>query len=224
MEANLIIRQTTIISIIIQIITGIIGGAALFVPLAEKDKILGDVLSFEMGVQAIELVFYIFFLYLKDISLITTARYFDWFLSTPVMLLTMSAYFAYEGLKEKFRNESIQEFFQENQRPLYAIFVFNFLMLLSGLLGEWNYIPKPFAFVYGFVALVFSFGTLYKHFVRNTSFLKSMFGVMAVIWSGYGFAFLAEPVTKNISYTILDIFAKNFFGIYLGLNIFKLRA
>ncbi len=136
----------------------------------------------------------------------------------------MSAYFSYEGLKEKFRNESIQEFFQENRRPLYAIFFFNFLMLLSGLLGEWNYIPKLFAFFYGFIALLFSFGTLYTNFVRDTVFLNGLFGIMGILWSGYGFAFLADPVTKNISYTILDIFAKNFFGIYLGLNIFKLRS
>jgi bacteriorhodopsin len=224
MEAASIVRQTTITSIIVQIITGVIGGAALFVPLAEKDKILSDVLSFEMGVQVIELVFYFSFLLLKDVSTITLARYFDWFLSTPVMLLTMAAYFAYEDLKEKFRNESIQDFFAQNRRPLYAIFFFNFLMLVAGYLGEIGYVTKPFAFVYGFVALALSFGTLYKNFIHQTIFLKVFFAVIAAIWSGYGFAFLADPVTKNIAYTVLDIFAKNFFGIYLGLNIFRLRA
>jgi len=50
MEALATVKSTTILSIIVQLITGIIGGAALFVPLAEKDKILGDVLSLEMGV------------------------------------------------------------------------------------------------------------------------------------------------------------------------------
>jgi len=222
--ATSLVHNTTIISIIVQILTGIIGGAALFVPLAEKDKILSDVLSFEMGVQVIELIFYFSFLFLKDVSAITLTRYFDWFLSTPVMLLTMAAYFAYEDLKPKFRNESIQDFFAENRRPLYAIFFFNFLMLLAGYLGEIGYVTKPFAFVYGFLALALSFGTLYKNFIHQTTFLRAFFAVIAVIWSGYGVAYLANPVTKNIAYTVLDIFAKNFFGIYLGLNIFKLRT
>jgi hypothetical protein len=38
-----------------------------------------------------------------------------------------------------------------------------------------------------------------------------MFG----IWALYGVAFLCPSVVKNVSYTILDIFAKNFFGIFL---------
>jgi hypothetical protein len=224
MEALAKVQSTTIISIIVQIITGIIGGAALFVPLAEKDKILGDVLSFEMGVQVIELVFYLWFLFLKDVGTITTTRYFDWFLSTPVMLLTMAAYFSYESLKQKFRNESIQEFFAENRRPLLAIFYFNFLMLLAGFLGEIGYIGRFFAFVYGFLALALSFGTMYKKFVLSNGFVQKFFGLMATVWSGYGIAFLFDPVSKNIAYTILDIIAKNFFGLYLGLNIFQMRS
>jgi hypothetical protein len=224
MEGHQIVRNSTIISLIVQIITGIVGGAALFVPLGEKDKILGDVLGLEMGVQVIELIFYFWFLFIKDVATITTTRYMDWFLSTPVMLLTMSAYFSYESLKEKFRNESIQEFFAENQRPLYAIFYFNFLMLLSGLLGELGYVSKLFAFLYGFVALALSFGTIYKNFVLVSGFVTTFFTIMALSWSGYGIAFLLDPVKKNVIYTILDIIAKNFFGLYLGFNIFKLRT
>jgi bacteriorhodopsin len=224
MEGYQVVRNSTIISLVVQIITGIVGGAALFVPLGEKDKILGDVLGFEMAVQVIELVFYFWFLFIKDIATITTTRYLDWFLSTPVMLLTMSAYFSYESMKEKFRNESIQEFFAENRRPLYAIFFFNFLMLLAGMLGELGYVTKLFAFLYGFVALALSFGTIYKNFVLASGFVTSFFTIMAVAWSGYGIAYMLDPVKKNVVYTILDIIAKNFFGLYLGFNIFKLRT
>lgn len=224
MEGIQTVRTSTIISLIVQILTGIIGGAALFVPLAEKDKILGDVLGLEMGVQVVELIFYIWFLFLKDVTTITTTRYFDWFLSTPVMLLTMAAYFAYESLREKFRNESIQDFFAENRRPLYAIFLFNFLMLAAGFLGEIGYIPKLFAFLYGSVALLLSFGTLYKNFVLRGGFVQAFFGLMAAVWSGYGIFYLLDPVSKNIGYTVLDIFAKNFFGLYLGFNIFQMRT
>lgn len=224
MEGYQIVRNSTIYSLIVQIITGIIGGAALFVPLEQKDKILGDVLGLEMGVQVIELIFYFWFLFVKDIGTITTTRYFDWFLSTPVMLLTMSAYFSYESLKEKFRHQSIHDFVKENQRPLLAIFFFNFLMLLAGYLGEIGLVTKLFAFLYGFVALSLSFGTIYKNFVLREGFVQNFFGIMAVAWSGYGVAYLFDPVKKNVIYTILDIIAKNFFGLYLGFNIFKLRG
>jgi bacteriorhodopsin len=224
MEGYQIVRNSTIISLVVQIITGIIGGAALFVPLGEKDKILGDILGFEMAVQFVELVFYFWFLFLKDVATITTTRYFDWFLSTPVMLLTMAAYFSYESLKEKFRNESIRDFFAENKRTLYAIFLFNFLMLLAGLLGELGYVTKLFAFLYGFVALLLSFGTIYKNFVFGSDFVKGFFGLMAITWSGYGVTYMFDPVKKNVAYTILDIIAKNFFGLYLGFKIFQMRS
>ena len=32
----------------------------------------------------------------------------------------------------------------------------------------------------------------------------------------YGIAALMNYTTKNIMYNILDLFAKNFFGVYLG--------
>lgn len=224
MEGYHIVRNSTIYSLIVQILTGIIGGAALFVPLEEKDKILGDVLGLEMGVQLVELLFYFWFLFVKDIGTITTTRYFDWFLSTPIMLLTMSAYFSYESLKEKFRHQSVGDFFYENQRPLLAIFFFNFLMLLAGYLGELGYVTKLFGFLYGFVALALSFGTLYTNFVLTSGFVQNFFAIMAITWSGYGVAYLFDPVRKNVIYTILDIIAKNFFGLYLGLNIFKMRG
>jgi bacteriorhodopsin len=32
----------------------------------------------------------------------------------------------------------------------------------------------------------------------------------------YGIAALMDYKTKNIMYNILDLFAKNFFGVYLG--------
>jgi hypothetical protein len=140
------------------------------------------------------------------------------------MLLTMAAYFAYESLKQRFRNESIQDFFRDNRRPIYAIFFFNFLMLLAGFLGEIGYVTKLFAFVYGFLALLLSFGTLYKNFVLSEGFVTYFFGAIATVWSGYGIAFMLDPVSKNIAYTVLDIFAKNFFGLYLGLNIFQMRS
>jgi bacteriorhodopsin len=40
-----------------------------------------------------------------------------------------------------------------------------------------------------------------------------------MVWFIYGLAALMSYKTKNIMYNILDLFAKNFFGIYLGIVV-----
>jgi hypothetical protein len=44
---------------------------------------------------------------------------------------------------------------------------------------------------------------------------------MFFIWALYGVAFLLPSIPKNIGYTILDILAKNFFGIFLAYAIYS---
>jgi bacteriorhodopsin len=42
---------------------------------------------------------------------------------------------------------------------------------------------------------------------------------MFVVWSLYGVAAVFDFTTKNISYNILDLFAKNFYGLFLYIII-----
>ena len=44
---------------------------------------------------------------------------------------------------------------------------------------------------------------------------------MFFVWSLYGVAALLGDKLKNISYNILDIFAKNFYGLFLYFFILK---
>jgi bacteriorhodopsin len=45
---------------------------------------------------------------------------------------------------------------------------------------------------------------------------------MFIVWSLYGVAAILPFFIKNISYNILDIFAKNFFGLFLyGIILWK---
>ena len=88
------------ISLLIQLITGIVGLYGLSLPLAPTDGVLHQVLTLEMIVQFIEFIFYIGFLTVFHLTSLTQARYYDWFLSTPIMLFTTSLYFYFKNFVE----------------------------------------------------------------------------------------------------------------------------
>ncbi len=88
-------------------------------------------------------------------------------------------------------------------------------MLLFGYLAEVGMMNRGLAFVLGTGALCGSFGIIYKNYAKFSEKTKNIFWLMFGLWALYGIAFLFPPVTKNLSYTALDIFAKNFFGIFL---------
>ena len=85
-----IVSSATKISLGVQAITGLLGIYGLTIPLAPKDVILRQVLGLEIVVQIIEFVFYLGFLSILNLNSLTQERYYDWFLSTPVMLFTIS--------------------------------------------------------------------------------------------------------------------------------------
>jgi hypothetical protein len=88
-------------------------------------------------------------------------------------------------------------------------------MLLFGFLAERGVMDKMLAFVLGTAALCGSFGIIYENYAKYSEKTRKIFWAMFGIWALYGAAFLCPPIVKNVSYTILDIFAKNFFGIFL---------
>jgi len=210
------LQFATISSLIVQFITGIFGAYGLTVPLAGKDIILKQVLGLEMLVQGIEFVFYISFLAAPSILTLTQSRYHDWFLSTPIMLFTTSLYFFYVNFIENGEEiADLRNFIQTNLKPILLFVFFNFLMLLFGYLGEFGLLDKMTAFWLGTGALAASFGTIYVNFAQYSPKTRRLFTIMATIWTLYGISFLLNPVYKNIGYTILDLFAKNFFGLFL---------
>ena len=94
-------------------------------------------------------------------------------------------------------------------------------MLLFGYLGELGVISKAAAFWLGTAALFGSFGTIYYEFAQQSEKTKRLFWIMFSIWSIYGVAAVLPYKIKNSMYNILDLFAKNFFGIFLSYVIFK---
>jgi len=212
-----IVNDATKVSLVIQTITGIFGLYGLTIPLAPKDAILRQVLGLEVIVQIIEFIFYIGFLSVFNLNDLTRKRYYDWFLSTPVMLFTISLYFFYVNFIEGQDTKpiSLTDFTKNNFKEITGIVILNFLMLLFGYLAEVGMMDRRLAFVLGTGALCGSFGIIYKNYAKFSEKTKNIFWIMFGLWSMYGIAFLFPPVTKNLGYTALDIFAKNFFGIFL---------
>jgi bacteriorhodopsin len=211
------VNTATKLSLGVQTITGLFGLYGLTIPLAPKDAILKQVLGLEMIVQIIEFVFYIGFLSVFNLKDLTQKRYYDWFLSTPVMLFTISLYFFYvnfiEGRDKK--PIDITEFTKNNSKQIIIFIILNFLMLLFGYLAEVGIMDRGLAFVLGTAALCGSFGVIYESYAKFSEQTKNIFWIMFGLWAMYGIAFLMPPVAKNVGYTALDIFAKNFFGIFL---------
>lgn len=215
---------STNFNIIIQLLTGIIGLNGLFIKLPEKHSILNSILTLEMIVQFIELFFYIFILKsmaTTSLPQMASMRYMDWIITTPTMLLTTIIFYKYEEYLEKNSKERIEfwEFFKTDRVNIINIFVCNFLMLFFGYLGEIGIIDMQLSLILGFIFFGITFYIIYiKYTVTSKNAIK-LFYYIFIIWSIYGIAALMSPHTKNNMFNILDIFAKNFFGLYLFYRI-----
>ena len=217
---TLLVKRTTEFSLLVQLITGLYSTLGLTINLDEKDQILQKIMSLELIVQIIEFVFYVFFVLYFNLETLATSRYSDWIISTPTMLFSMAAYFFYEEQKEKNSVENnLLKFTLDNKWPLLEIFFFNFCMLAFGYLGETKLIDRYTAFSLGTACFARSFYILYTEFAEKSVIGKQLFSILFVIWGLYGVAFLTPVVQKNIGYNILDIVAKNFFGLYLYYKI-----
>ena len=60
------------------------------------------------------------------------------------------------------------------------------------------------------------FYIIYDKFAKYTELGTTLFWYFLVVWSLYGVAACLSYKIKNISYNILDLFAKNFFGLFLA--------
>lgn len=235
MYFNLDVKQSTDLSIAVQIITGVAGLAGLAFALDKKHEILREILNVELGVQAVELAFYIFVLrktVATDLEGMAAVRYFDWFITTPTMLLTTIVYFKYEEMMETERQNpgvevpplELGQFIHDNAKNIAIILACNFLMLLFGYLGERGMGDKWVMGGAGFVFFFAAFYVIYTEYAVKTPIGKNLYAVLFIVWALYGVAYGFGDVVKNNAYNGLDIVAKNFFGVFLSAKIYSLRA
>ena len=217
------VKNTIWFSLLVQVITGIVSLHGLFIKLPEKDRILTDILGLETIVQFIELMFYIWISYaMININNMTPRRYIDWVITTPTMLLSTIIFMKYQEEKEK-NGKKIEfwEFINENKNNILLIFFYNFAMLAFGFLGEINMISKYITTPIGFYFFYKCFSLIYYNYAVSSQLGQKLFTFMGSVWSLYGVAALMPTNIKNISYNLLDIVAKNFYGLYLYYKILQ---
>ena len=90
-------------------------------------------------------------------------------------------------------------------------------MLIFGLFSELKILNTKTAVALGFVPFILYFKIIYNNFINKNSPPRQiiMYSFFVIIWSLYGVAALLPYNEKNTMYNILDLFAKNFFGIIL---------
>ncbi len=223
------VQFSTNLSIFIQIITGLLSIQGIFIPLPDQYLVIREILVLEIIVQIVELFFYFFFLR----SMASTAlpqmaatRYFDWVITTPTMLLTTIIFFKYQEHIENFSKKeklTFWGFIKENKKNIFLIFLSNFLMLLFGYLGEIQAIRMDVSLVLGFFFFAYTFYIIYSDYAINSKQSLKMFYFILFIWGLYGVVATFNIQNKNHSFNILDIFAKNFFGVYLYFKILSIK-
>ncbi len=221
-----LVYKTMYISIIVQIITSLVSLHGLFVKLEPTDRILKDILGIETFVQFVETFTYIWIIMsIRKIGNMTPRRYFDWMITTPIMLISTIIYMDYMYKRENEPETSLTliEFLRDNRTNIVLIFVLNALMLLFGYMGETGRIKKHIGIPLGFMAFFAVFYLIYHNYAVKTQSGKNLFYFVFGVWFLYGIAAMFPGIPKNISYNILDIIAKNFYGLFIYYKILQLR-
>ena len=216
------IKITVYFSLLVQIVTGVFDYYVIQLNIPSKFLIIQEVLIMELIVQIVEGIFYVWLaLNITTVANITPHRYYDWYLTTPTMLVSLCIYLVYLNNEER-NIETKDSFFKiiyDNMNVLISILFLNFLMLTSGYLTEIKKFSQVSGVLIGFIPFFIFFYLIYYYFARFSQQGTQIFFYFLIVWSLYGVAALMSYRIKNIMYNILDLFAKNFFGLYLGFVI-----
>ena len=209
---------STYLSIIIQVITGIINLWGLHLNVDDNKKIFKDLLNVELFIQNIELVFYIWMANnLNMIQNITPYRYLDWIITTPTMLITLMAFL------DKDKNSNLYNYIQKNKYFIIKIIVLNLIMLLFGLAGELKYLDYDSAIILGFIPFIYYFKLIHDKYITEKTSSENIntYWFYFIIWSLYGIVAFLSYEYKNSAYNIIDLFSKNFFSVFLVYLLWK---
>jgi len=214
---NEVIYTTGVISFIIQVLTTIIDTYALSIPIPYSLNDIKGLLWIEYIVNFIEGIFYLWMLNnFSAVKNITKFRYYDWVITTPTMLFTYSMYIlTIKKIEEKQQHTLIQSI-NEEKYTLLIIILLNWLMLFFGYIGELGKMSVKLSTFLGFIPFTIMFYIIYEKYSKYTSLGINTFIYFVIVWGLYGVAALMSYEVKNIMYNILDLFAKNFFALFLA--------
>jgi len=217
------VYTSLIASVIIQVITGIIDIRSLFLKVPLKFSFLKQIVFMEIVVQFIEGSFYLYWLYnFVNILNITPQRYFDWIITTPTMLISLILYLIF--LEHKNNNTSYKlNFFKlinKEFNTIITVVLLNWAMLLFGYLGETSAIPLLLGVLLGFIPFLIYYYIIYKKYALLSNDGFKIYFYFFIFWSLYGIVAVLPYEIKNTCYNILDLFSKNFFGLFLAYILF----
>lgn len=208
------IYNTGLISLVIQIITGLFDIYVLMIPTKGHHIFLKNLLWIEFCVQIVEAIFYIWLITRSnDNKSITQYRYYDWIITTPTMLFTFCMYLIHVSN----RTLSFKDAILENLDIFIWIFGMNTLMLFFGYIAERGIISFITGAFLGFAPFFAMFYLIYKNFAKASTIGMITFWYFSSIWALYGVASILSYIYKNTMYNILDLFSKNFFGTFLAM-------
>lgn len=227
MNLNKVLKNTVDMSLIAQLVTGFIDLYAMTFNYNGDKLLLKGLIGIEVFVQFIELIFYMWLaISISTEKNITPKRYYDWVITTPSMLFILIVYLEYlrNGNKvikpeEETTNWTSIDYlwhsFEKHSNDLYFVIVLNFLMLFFGYLGEINIMSTSNSVMCGFLPFVVYFYFIYEKYAKYSTRGIVLFLIFSTLWALYGISALLPYTLKNIGYNVLDIFSKNFFGLFL---------
>jgi hypothetical protein len=219
MDTKYVFFITLVISIIVQIITGVIEIGAFFIKVPTIYSLIRELLILELVVQIIEGTFYFWLAYnFTKIINVAPKRYIDWAITTPTMLITLILYLIYLNERKKNQTNELTFFtlLKDNSDIIIPVIILNWLMLLFGYLGEMKIIPILFGIILGFIPFLMYYYMIYVNYVTENTGGYFLFWYFFFFWSLYGVVAVLPYYVKNSFYNILDLFAKNFFGLFLS--------
>jgi hypothetical protein len=219
MDTKYLFYITLVISIIVQIITGIIEIGAFFVKVPTIYLLIKQLLIIELVVQFFEGMFYFWLVYnFTKVLNVTPKRYIDWAITTPSMLITLMIYLIYLNKKKENKINELDFFtlLKDNLNIFIPVVILNWAMLLFGYLGEMKIIPVLLGIFLGFIPFLIYYYIIYVNYVTENTSGYLLFWYFFCFWSLYGFVAVLPYYVKNSFYNILDLFAKNFFGLFLS--------
>ena len=215
------IYYTAYLSLLIQLFVCIINFIGLQIKVPDDKSLFRELLTMEVSVQLVQMVFYIWLvLNFATIPNITPHRYYDWIVTTPIMLITLMAFL------DKDKYTGIIDYIKNNKSDIIQVIGANMVMLLFGLMGELGYIEYTQAIILGFIPFLYYYNLIYQKYIKDknpTIERKSLFWFFFIVWTLYGFAALMSYNVKNSSYNILDLFAKNLTGLFLVYTLWTFR-
>ena len=207
-----------VFSILVQFILLVILAYNIDMIVPPELEVLRESFRFEYYVSIIEFTGYLLIGYmLFQKKSVTVYRYADWFITTSILLLSLSYVFLYRLYKEKDKTKQLtnEYIFTEYRPVLQSLFLSNFFMLLFGFLGEMKKIPYWIGYILGMICFIITFTTLSNNFVKENKANDDLFTIFMLIWLFYGFAYLMPYKAKNMFYNLLDLVSKNMFGLYI---------